>query len=78
MEYFMTNAVRTGVIIGSIAVFLLCTAFIFGSIVHEIRHRQFGMAFAETCIALLGYAVVIRFIFIDTPVEIAQFMGWLS
>lgn len=76
MGYFMSNAVRVGIIIGSIAVFLLATAFIVGSIVHDFRHRNFGMAFAETCIALLGYALVIRFVFIEPPIEIIRFMGW--
>ena len=76
MGYFMSNAVRVGIIIGSIAVLLLATAFIVGSIVYEFRHRNFGMAFAETCIALLGYALVIRFVFIEPPIEIIRFMGW--
>lgn len=76
MGYFMSNAVRVGIIIGSIAVLLLATAFIVGSIVHDFRHRNFGMAFAETCIALLGYALVIRFVFIEPPIEIIRFMGW--
>ena len=72
----MSNAVRVGIIIGSIAVFLLCCAFILGSIVFEFRHRNFGMAVAETFIALLGYALVVRFVFIEPPIEIVRFMGW--
>lgn len=76
MGYFMSNTVRVGIIIGSIAVFLLCSAFIWGSIVYEFRHRNFGMAVAEIFIALLGYALVIRFVFIEPPIEIIRFMGW--
>ena len=76
MGYFMSNAARVGIIIVSIAVFLLCSAFILGSIVYEFRHRNFGMTSADTCIALLGYALVIRFVFIKPPIEIIRFMGW--
>lgn len=76
MGYFMSNAVRVGIIIGSIAVFLLCSAFILGSIVYEFRHRNFGMAVAEIVIALLGYALVVRFVFIEPPIEIVRFTGW--
>lgn len=78
MTYFVNNAIQIGCVIGLIAVLLIANAFIVGSIVYEFRHRNFGMAFAETCIALLGYALVIRFVFIEPPIEIAQFMGWLS
>ena len=60
MTYFVNNAIQIGCVIGLIAVILLATAFIVGSIVHDFRERNFGMAFMQIFVAIIGFILMLQ------------------
>lgn len=60
MTYFVNNAIQVGSVIGLIAILLLATAFIVGSIVHDFRHRNFGLAFMQIFVAIIGFIIMLQ------------------
>ncbi len=60
MAYFVNNAILVGSVIGFIAIPLLATAFIVGSIVHAFRQRNFGLAFMQIFVAIIGFIIMLQ------------------
>ena len=60
MTYFVNNTIQVGSVIGLIAVLLLATAFIVGSIVHDFRQRNFGLAFMQIFVAIIGFIIMLQ------------------
>lgn len=60
MTYFVNNAIQIGCVIGLIAVILLATAFIVGSIVNDFRQRNFGLAFMQIFVAIIGFIIMLQ------------------